>query len=63
MTHGNEHLQVNMYGQKGALWDSLRHTTASMTRWFYALFSFVLFFISFGGEVAQMEGRYEGMGR
>jgi hypothetical protein len=65
MTHGKEHLQVKMCGQRDTLWDTLCHTTASMMRCFYALFClffiFVFYFLS--GEVEMAEGGYKGMGR
>ena len=34
-SHHNEHLQAKKCGQKGVLWDTLWHTTASTARFFF----------------------------
>lgn len=53
ITHSNEDVQ-EVFGQKGVLWNTLGHATASMAR--CDLFCFV-------GEVARAEGGYGGTGR
>lgn len=65
MTHGNEHLQVKMCGLKGALCDSLWHTTASTVRLFFRFlffFSFKVYFVLWA-KITREEGKSEGTGR
>jgi hypothetical protein len=68
ITHCHEHLQVNLFGQKGILCDITHHRFHSeMFSLFVCLFVclwgevFVLF--SFVGKNARIEGRYEGTGK
>jgi hypothetical protein len=39
--HCHEHLLLKMCEERGTLWDTLWHTTTSMTGVFYALFCFI----------------------
>lgn len=61
MTLDKEHLQVKMNELKDRLWDSMGHTTASMTRaffvWLCVLFCFFLNWSWFWGEAERAEGR------
>ena len=74
-THGNEYLQVKMYGLKGILCDLLCHTAASMLTFFlnvslvvfvfvlwFSLFVFILTSVLFCEDRLQGQ-RDEGMGR
>lgn len=65
MIQSNEHLQVKMHGLTGELCDSLGHTTASTTRYFF-LFLWLVFVFSFNfflnREVVRTEVRCEGDG-
>jgi hypothetical protein len=49
MTQCNGHLQEKLSGQKGVLWDTFYHSSASMARFCCCLFGFGLF--SFWGSL------------
>ena len=60
MTHCNEHLQVNMCGQKGILWDTLQHTHThkhTHTHTYICVYTHTHTY-----EAARAEDRYKGMG-
>lgn len=60
MTQCNEKFQVKLFGQKGTLCGTPRHTAASTTRFFICKFDFAFFFVVvivfFCQEVARAEG-------
>lgn len=55
--------QVKIYGYKGIPHDSMCHTNASIIRFFFSFFFFLVDFILFWGKVARVESGYEETGK
>jgi hypothetical protein len=66
MTYFNEHLQVEMCGQRDILWSTLWHNTASTMRCFLCFGVCVCVCVcvcDFVGEVSRAKGGYDGLVR